>query len=195
MNQPFDFKKIWNQQTENMPDAKEIFAKAKLFKKKNLQKLILTNIMLLLTCVFIGLVWYHYQPEWITTKIGIVVTILAMFIYLFVYNQMIPLFANASVELDTHQYLQQLLTIQRKQAFLQKTMLNLYFALLSIGISLYMLEYTARMKIIWAIVAYAITLAWIAFNWFYLRPKQMQKQQQKINELIQKMEAVKNQFD
>jgi membrane protein YdbS with pleckstrin-like domain len=194
MSQPFDLKTIWNQQSESIPDAKVIFAKAKLFKKKNLRKLILTNVMLLLTSVFIGLVWYYYQPQWITTKIGIVITILAMFIYLFAYNQMIPLFSNATVEVDSHQYLQQLLTIQRKQAFLQKTMLNLYFALLSIGISLYMLEYTNRMKTIWVIVAYSITLAWIAINWFYFRPKQLQKQQQKINELIQKMEAVKNQL-
>jgi hypothetical protein len=73
--------------------------------------------------------------------------------------------------------------------------LNLYFILLSIGIGLYMYEYTSRMKPIWGIVTYGITFIWILFNWFYLRPKQINKQKAKLDTIISKFEMVSNQLD
>jgi amino acid permease len=77
---------------------------------------------------------------------------------------------------------------------MQTTMLNLYFILLFAGICLYMYEYTSRMKFIYAVTAYVVTLAWIAINWFYLRPKTIKKQQAKINGLIDKFEEINNQL-
>jgi hypothetical protein len=43
-------------------------------------------------------------------------------------------------------------------------------------------------------LAYVVTFAWIAFNWFYLRPKTIKKQQGKLNELINKFEEINNQL-
>ena len=45
-----------------------------------------------------------------------------------------------------------------------------------------------------AILTYTVTLAWIAFNWFYLRPKTIKKQQGKLDELINKFEEINNQL-
>jgi hypothetical protein len=38
-------------------------------------------------------------------------------------------------------------------------------------------------------------LLWMIFNWFYIRPKQIKKQQDKINSLIEKFEEVNNQLE
>jgi hypothetical protein len=62
------------------------------------------------------------------------------------------------------------------------------------GICLYMYEYAARMTMTAGIITYAVTLAWIAFNWFYLRPKTIKKQQAKLDELISKFERINKQI-
>jgi uncharacterized coiled-coil protein SlyX len=35
----------------------------------------------------------------------------------------------------------------------------------------------------------------MGFNWFYIRPKQIKKQQSKLNDLIAKFEEVNNQLE
>ncbi len=91
-------------------------------------------------------------------------------------------------------YLQQLLSLKRKQQFLQGIMTNLYFILLSTGLFLYMIEYTMRMKLSMGIVCYAITAGWIAFNWFYIKPKTIRKQREKIDGLINKFTLLTKQL-
>jgi len=194
MNNTIDLKELWKKQETAIPDTKELYDKIKTFKKNNLYKLIITNIALLLTSAFVGFVWYYFQPEMITTKIGIVLVILAMALYLFVYNKMIPLFVDVGYELNSRQCLLQLLKLKENQFFLQSTILNIYFILHSTGIFLYMLEYTFRMKLPWAILSYAITFLWIAIVWFYFMPRTIKKQQIKINELINKFEVLSRQL-
>jgi len=85
--------------------------------------------------------------------------------------------------------------LKQKQEFLQKTMLTIYFVLLTLGILLYMIEYTMRMTMISASIAYAVTLIWVAINWFYFRPRMIRKQQKELNEMIEKLENVNRQLD
>ena len=85
--------------------------------------------------------------------------------------------------------------IKAKQQYMQTTMLNLYFVLLSTGIGLYMYEYTQLMTAFWGIFVYGITSIWILFNWFYLRPKQIKKQQSKLDEIIGKFEMLNEQLN
>ncbi|WP_265129447.1 hypothetical protein [Chryseobacterium oranimense] len=189
-----DFKNLWKQQTAEKPSIEELLGKLKGFKKENIRKLVATNILLIITCIFIGLIWYYYQPQMLTTKIGIVVVIVAMVIFLTAYNQLFMNFYRLDNNLTNNEYLQSLYLLKNKQKFMQTTMLNLYFILLFIGICLYMYEYTSRMKLIYAITTYVVTFAWIAINWFYLRPKTIKKQQAKINGLIDKFEEINNQL-
>ena len=121
MNNYIDLKDLWNKQETTVPDTNELLGKLKTFKKNNFYKLIFANITLLFTSAFIGFVWYFYQPEMITTKIGIILAIMAMALYLFVYNKMIPLLIHDSYDMNGFQYLQQLLKLKEKQLFLQKT--------------------------------------------------------------------------
>jgi hypothetical protein len=189
-----DFKNIWQKQKVNEPNFEDLLNKLKQFKSKSLRKLIITNILLLATSVFIGLIWYHYQPQMISTKIGIVITILAMAIYLLVYNKLFTFFYKTNSTQSNTDYLQSLYILKSKQGFIQTTMMNLYFIMLSTGICLYMYEYTSRMTPFMAVFAYGITLMWMGFNWFYTRPRTIKKQQTKLNELIGKFEEINKQL-
>ncbi|WP_337967564.1 hypothetical protein [uncultured Flavobacterium sp.] len=193
-NNNIDFKDLWKKQTVSQPNMEDLLARLKQFKKAGLRTLWITNILLFATCAFIIFVWYTCQPEFISTKIGIVLTILAMVIYLAFYNRLVSTYKNIVTAQTNQEYLQKLILIKKKQQFMQSTMLSLYFLLLGVGIGLYMYEYTVRMTIFWAFFTYGITLLWIVFNWFYIRPKQIKKQQSKLNDLISKFEEVNNQL-
>ena len=195
MENNIDFKNLWKQQSVSPPNMEELLSKVKHFKRVSIRKLVITNVLLIATSVFIGFIWYRYQPQFVSTKIGIVLIIFAMVLYLFVYNKLITFYKNIEGNQSNSEYLQKLISIKAKQQYLQSSVLSLYFILLGSGLSLYMYEYASRMTILWAIVAYAVTLGWIGFTWFYLRPKEIKKEQNRINTLIAKFEAVNNQLN
>ncbi|MGU3375313.1 hypothetical protein [Chryseobacterium sp. M5A1_1a] len=194
MDTNIDFKNIWKQQTSNKPNMEELLGKLKKFKNESLRKLIFTNFLLIATCLGIAFIWYHYQPQLATTKIGIVLIILAMVIFLFAYNKLFMVFYKIDDTQSNSDYLQNLYLVKNKQKFMQTTMLNLYFIMLFLGICLYMYEYASRMTFISGILAYGLTFIWIGINWFYLRPKTIKKQQSKIDGLINKFEEINNQL-
>ncbi len=55
-------------------------------------------------------------------------------------------------------------------------------------------EYAARMTPIGYITTYSVTIAWLGFNYFYLRPKSVKKQQKKVNDLIEKIKEMNSQM-
>ncbi|MFT3679662.1 MAG: hypothetical protein QM791_05290 [Ferruginibacter sp.] len=190
MNSNIDFKSLWGRQQTVAPDTKELFEKAARLKKTNRTELVKMNILLTATAAFILFVWLHFKPEMISTKIGIVLIILAIIIYLFVYNIAVLPFIKNNNEVDNAAFLSRLLQLKKKQAFIQRTLLSVYFLLLAAGLCFYMFEYTSRMTLLWATVCYGITLCWVALNWFYFRPRAIKKQQAKINDLITRYEAL-----
>jgi hypothetical protein len=195
MDNNINFKDLWAKQTSVAPNPENLIAEIKIMKQSNFKKLVFTNLLFIATSIFIICIWIYYQPQLITTKIGIVLIILAMVVFLFAYNKSYSLFRIHSKSQSNSDYLKDLLAIKSKQKFMETTMLNLYFILLLLGIGLYMYEYTSRMKPIWGIVTYGITFIWILFNWFYLRPKQINKQRAKLDTIIFKFEMVNNQLD
>ncbi|WP_412850960.1 hypothetical protein ACL0VS_05925 [Chryseobacterium sp. PMSZPI] len=194
MDTNIDFKNIWKQQTSNKPSIEELLSKLKKFKNESLRKLITTNILLIATSLFIAFVWYHYQPQFLSTKIGIVLVILAMVIFLIAYNKLFKVFYKIDNTQSNVDHLQNLYVVKNKQKFMQTTMLNLYFLILFSGIVLYLYEYTSRMSLISGTITYGVTLAWIGFNWLYIRPRTIRKQQAKIDGLINKFEEINNQL-
>lgn len=190
-----DFKDLWKRQSVSQPDMQDLLGRLKKFKKTSLRTFWILNVLLFVTCVFNIFVWYYYQPQFISTKIGIVLMVLTMMIYLFVHNKLLGKYRNIEATQTNQEYLQNLILIKKKQQFLQTKMISFYFISLTIGICLYMYEYASRMTFLNLCLAYGITLSWIAFNWFYLRPRKIKKQQSKINSLIEKFEEINHQLE
>lgn len=195
MSTEIDFKALWNkQEAGDIPDTKELFAKADAVKRTTRNNLIKLNLLLLATIAFIGWVGFNIDNEKTTTVIGIILITIAIVSYLAVYNQMIPLLFKTKFDASSQEYLNQLLNVKRKFDFLNRVMINIYFILLSAGLALYMLQFAARMTAFWAIFWYVITFAWIAFAWFYLRPRGVRKKQKPLLDLIARLEEVNGQL-
>jgi hypothetical protein len=195
MDNNIDFKDLWKQQVVNSPNIEELLAKLKHFKKTSLRRLIFTNAMLIATCVLILLIWYYYQPQFLSTKIGIVLNVAIMAIYLLVYNRLFDAYKELDNTDSNAAYLQKLIAIKTKQKFLQSKMLSIYFVVLGLGTCLYMYEYASMMSFLWGFFVYAVLLFWMGFNWFYLRPRQIVKENSKIDMLIDTFQRINNQLE
>ena len=195
MSANIDFKNLWKQQEAEQPELSDLMLLLRSYKNKGLKRLVLTNVLLVMTTVGLVLIWYYFQPQLITTKIGLITTILAMLIFVLAYNTLFKYYKSASEFESNSAYLKNLITIKRKQKFMQTTMLQLYFMLLSLGVCLYLYEYVKLMPTVVGLLVYALTLAWLAFNWFYLRPKTIRKQEKKLDILIKKFEMINRQLD
>lgn len=195
MDNNIDFKDLWKQQVVNSPNIEELLAKLKHFKKTSLRRLILTNAMLIVTCVLILLIWYYYQPQFLSTKIGIVLNVAIMAIYLLVYNRLFDAYKELDNTDSNAEYLQKLIAIKTKQKFLQSKMLSIYFVVLGLGTCLYMYEYASMMSFLWGFFVYTVLLFWMGFVWFYLRTRQIVKENSKIDSLIDTFKRINNQLE
>ncbi len=189
-----DFKNMWQKQNAQAPNMNEINSKVTKMRRSQLRRILLTNLTLAGTTIFIIFIWIHYQPEMITTKLGIILMVLAMGIFAVLNGQLRPVIKNLDDSKNAHDYIQNLLELKKKQQYIQTTVMNAYFILLSLGIGLYMIEYAGQLPLWGTITCYLVTGLWIAYSWFYLRPRTIRKQQSKIDELIQHFQSIKEQF-
>jgi hypothetical protein len=195
MSTEIDFKSLWNKEgTSDIPDTKELIEKAGDLKRITRSKLIRLNLLLLATAVFMIYIGFNIDNEKLTTKIGIALITVAIVSYLAAYNQLMPLLFKSDMEMSSHEYLNQLIRIKRKQDFLNKVMINVYFSLFSVGMFLYLLQFAMRGTLIGNVLVYGLTFGWIGFSWFYLRPRGIKKKQQPLMEMINKLKAVDEQL-
>lgn len=195
MNDNIDLKLLWRQrQSSNMPLAGNILTGANKLKQKTIRTIILTNILLLATCGFLITIGYFYHPT-ILTVLGLALIILAILMNILSFSSFFVFLYSADMTGSSHIYLQQMLKFKQKQEFLHTTMLEGYFILLSVGLCLYMTGPTSQMPLVYTIVTYGLTFAWIGFNWFYLRPRTIGKKRAEIDEIIARLKALTQQLD
>lgn len=197
MKNNINLKKLWNEQVVPSSNQSELFRRIEKHKASGFKRIIFLNATLLLTILLIVFIWIYFDPQLWSTKIGIVLIILSMIIALIFSNKTIPLYKRIKEDKiqSNYNYLKNLLEIKSKESYIQTKIMNLYFAMLSIGIGLYMYAYTSMMPPLWAIVAYIVVLLWIGFNWFVLRPKIIKKNTRKIDSLIQQLKKIQSQLD
>ena len=195
MSTEIDFKSLWNKQPANdMPDTKEIFAKADKVKRRTRCLLIAQNLTLTAASILIIYVGWDIDHVKLTTKIGVVLIVTGMISYLVSYNQIIPIVFKSNIESNSHDYLNQLIRIKRKEDFINKVMINIYFTLLCVGLFLNMLQALTRMTMLKGVCFFVITFAFMAICWI-LQPRLIRKKRKTLNDIISKLREVNKQLE
>lgn len=193
MSSKIEFKDLWQKKVSEPPKLAEVVSLANKAKKHLLLRTLFITTILCLTAAFIISIWVYHQPQYLSTKIGICLTILAITTVVLAQVSMLPYLKKEKDNASVRDYLNQLQIIRKKEMFLQTTLMNFYFITLSLGVFMYMYEYVPK-TFLSISLTYGITLAWFAFNWFYLRPKSTKKYQEKTNSLISKFEEIQKQL-
>lgn len=194
MKTEMDLKTLWHkQEADERPDIKGLYKKAESIKRGTRIRLIMENLMLLAISVFIIYIGANIDHALLTTKIGIAIMVIAMLTYLFVQNRMIPVLFKTNLTISTHEYLEQLISIKRREDFLNRVMINIYYVLLCIGIGLYFIQFTRNL---WgSVLMYGLTFAFMLFAWFYIQPLGVKRRQKALSETIARLEEVNRQLE
>jgi hypothetical protein len=195
MDNDIDLQNLWRKQTANTPQIEKLFLTIDKIKRENLIKLIGLNALMIATIAFIIFIWFNFEAKLVTTKIGIILTVVGIIIYLFAFNNVILSFRQINKNQSNSEFLKGIINHKRRQKFLQNIMLQIYFIALTLGICLYLYEFVSQLSLPWTILAYTATLFWVGFNWFYLRPRTLKKENVKLDEIIKRFENIIRQND
>ena len=114
MESNIDIKELWNRQTVPAADQSEILNKISHFRKNGLKKGIFLDVILVLTILFMIFIWIYFKPQFLSTKIGIIVGILPMCIVVAVNRKITSLYRSLDEKQSNIDYLNNLLMLKGK---------------------------------------------------------------------------------
>lgn len=193
MKNEMDLKALWHkQEVDSMPDIKALYKKVDGIKRATRIRILMQNLILLTVSAIVIYVGFNIVNAKYTTKIGVVLMVIAMLTYLFVQNRLIPVLFKTNFASSTHEYLEQLISIKRREDFLNRIMIHIYFALLCIGIGLYFVQFVHT--ILSGVLLYGLTLSFLILTWF-LQPRGAKCRQKVLIETIARLEEVNRQLE
>ena len=71
----------------------------------------------------------------------------------------------------------------------------IYILLLSAGLGLYFIEVLEHASIFFKLATYGSTLVWFLFTTFYLKPRIVKNEEEKLNLMIDRLQRLQEQFD
>lgn len=185
-----NFQDIWNKKNAEIPNIQKIKSTADKYKKKQLFFTICQLLSLTATAVIIIVIWNTIDFKMMSTTLGIVLILVALALYIYLFSQNINVIRKINPSISNQEYLASLKKLQRQQLYMQTKGISIYYVLLTAGFAFYFYEFALRMSTLGGILAYGLTFFWLAFVWFFIRPKQVRKQNAKISKVIDSLELI-----
>lgn len=185
-----NFQDIWNKKNTEIPNIKEIKSTADKYKKKQLFSTICQLLSLSATAIMIIIIWNVIDFKMMTTSLGIILILVALALYIYLYSQNINVIREINPSISNQEYLASLKKLQKQQLYMQTKGISIYYVLLTVGFAFYFYEFALQLSTSGAILAYGLTFLWLAIAWFFLRPRQIKKQNAKISKVIDSLELI-----
>jgi len=185
-----NFQDIWNRKSTDIPNIKEIRSKTENYRKKQFFYTLCQISCLAATGLGIIFIWNVIDFQMFTTRLGIILILLALALYIYLYSQNINVIRKIDPSTNNQEYLSALKKLQRQRIYMQTKGIGIYYILLTLGFAFYFYEFALRMSSLGAILAYGLTFLWLAIVWFFIRPKQVRKQNEKISAVIASLELI-----
>jgi len=188
-----DLKAIWlTANTDSLPASGEMLRMAKKFRNGKIRhKLIMIFIAVLLAAVMIfgainnGLTMVS---SWIGEACLIVTCMLLAFTNIRSIRRFIDF--KDSTNKEFIEFMEQ--TRRNQLYYYQKTQVA-GMGISSIGLLLYFYEIVYRDTVVF-IITYSIAFLYLAFMWFYIRPRNFKRQNLKMDETVRKLHDISNQI-
>ncbi|KQT24286.1 hypothetical protein ASG22_09750 [Chryseobacterium sp. Leaf405] len=190
-----NFQDIWNKKSAEIPNITEIKSKAEKYRTKKLFSIIFQMGCLILSSAFIIYLWNIIDFKLFTTRLGFIFVLAAIGMYIYLYSQNINIIRKINPAISNQEYLTALKKLQKQQLYMQTKGISIYFILLSLGFAVYFYEFVLRMSLFGGILSYGLTFFWMAINWFFIRPRQIRKQNAKISAVIDSLEMIEKSFE
>lgn len=190
-----NFQDIWNKKNAEIPNIQEIKSTADKYKKKQLRFTICHILSLSVTAVMIIFIWNVIDFTMFTTSLGIILILIALAMYIYLVSENINVIRKINPSISNQEYLASLKKLQKQQLYMQTKGISIYYVLLTAGFAFYFYEFALRMSTLGGTLAYGLTFLWLAIAWFFLRPRQIRKQNAKISKVIDSLELIEKNLE
>lgn len=188
-----DLSYLWKGFKTPPADVQEMSAVRKRFQRRRRRRILVMNLSFLVTIALSVWIWINFQPRLITTRAGLILMFAAMLYYLYHSNRMLPRY-NKLGAMDALHYTRALIRIAVDERKLLQQKFILYSLVLGGGLLLYLTEFLLQMPLLWAWITGLLSLGWMLFGWFYLRPRRVKKLQQEIDGHLSHFDNLHHQF-
>ena len=183
-----------NQDLTELPEGKIIKQNIMKLEKDIDRKYLSGIISLALTCVVMVVLLITIDFDHISSQIALVLITITMGGGAFYLNQLRKNISKSDqLQHSTKEYLAHLRAFKVKQETMQQRDLSWYFVIMTLSMLLYFygLYHTNAMV---GIVGFSLSVLWMLFVWFYLRPLQIKRYGERINKLIAEVERIERQL-
>ncbi len=175
--------------------AKDLIQKIKKSRRAILAKLAGSILALIATLPVMGWIFLAYHPKYPTTRFSIVLCMIIVTGGILMQSHSLrTLLLPLREDVDNRSMLAALERVQVRQKKINNGFMSAYFILLSGAMALYIFEFI-RGNILFGIAAYMVTFGWIAFAWFYLRPRTINKQNAALNSMIAQLRILQQDWE
>lgn len=195
METNYNFQDLWKQKETIAPDARSVIKKANSYKRKKLLIDIRMMICMLLTATGIIVIWNLIDFEMFTTMLGIILILTAIGMFVFLFSKNISVIRKINPSTSNQEYLAAIKKLEKQQVYMQTKGISIYYILLTLGFAFYFYEFALRMSWLGVVLSYGLTFLWMAVTWFFIRPKQVRKQREKISAVISSLESLEKGFE
>ncbi|MGI4751333.1 MAG: hypothetical protein ACRYFB_11935 [Janthinobacterium lividum] len=158
------------------------------------QKLLWSIVLMAATfTMMIILFLFFLFNSWLTYT-GILIVMSTILVYGLMMYRDYKLIAAHDPTTEVNVYLENLKIYQTSRTRVNGVMLYVYTFLLTLGLSLFMIEILESFTLLYKIAIYVIFIGWILLVMFYWRKRIIKTEQEKISEIIERLERLKNQF-
>ena len=129
------------------------------------------------------------------TTIGILIIVLTMVMYLVMILRHYHILKKHDLTQNPIDYLDSLKEYQRKRSKVVGWFYYIYILLLSAGLGLYFVEVLENAPLYFKLITYGSTFIWFLFTTFYIKPRMVKNEEEKLNLMIDRLERLQGQFD
>ncbi len=195
MSTHYNFREIWSNKDADIPNIKEVKAKAERYRKIQLLK-DTGNIAFLVAITLLAAgIWVRTHFTFFTTKIGIALMLMGLTVYTYLLYQKFNSLKKVNPAATNQAYLSSMKKTEQHQIYMQTKGLSFYYITLSSGFAIYFYELTLKISLTGVILIYTATFLWMAVGWFIIRPRQIKKQKEKISAVIRSLEKLEKSFE
>ena len=189
-------KNIWQQQeTKSIPDVSTIINKAKKFRKQYNQKIIFQLISLVLAMVVVSWVVITINFKQVTTYIGIALMFICVTLFSILRYMQMQKLNKIDFTSNPNDTLNQLNYVYQFQKWVNTKITGWYFLVMSLAFGLYFIEVIAPLSITIKLTVIILTTLWMLIAYFYLGKKQIQKENNRIQTMIDTVEEIKLNYE
>lgn len=188
-----DLKAIWlTANTDSLPASGEMLRMAKKFRNAKIRnKLTMIIIAVLLAAVMVFGAIYN-RSAMISTRIGEACLIVTCALLAFTNIRSIKRFIDFK-DCTNKEFIEFMEQTRRNQFYYYQKTQVAGMGISSIGLLFYFYELVYR-DTVWFVITYSIALFYLAFMWFYIRPRKFKKQNLKMDETLRKLHDISNQI-